>query len=301
MSRFEELEAFVRTAEAGSFTAAAHQLRVAKSAVSRRISDLEQRLNVQLIVRTTRALALTEAGETLFQRARRLLDDWDEAETAASDGQARLSGSIRLAVPLSFGIDHLSASLIEFQAAHPLVRLDVDFSDRHIDLVAEGIDLAVRIGVLPDSTLVARRLAPVRMVVCASPDFIERHGVPEKPSDLSTLADLRYSNRTEAKWTFTAPNGSTEAITLKPGLSASNGAFLKDAAIAGHGVTILPSFILYDALKDGRLIRLLPNYQLPMLGIFAVYPSTRHLSKRVRALVDHLAKHCGETPYWDQW
>lgn len=301
MSRYEEFEAFVRTVEAKSFTAAAQQLGVAKSAISRRVSELEQRLDTKLINRSTRALSLTEAGNTLFYQARKLLEDWQEAECAARDEKTALSGTIRFAAPLSFGLDHLTPALLAFQANHPDMFLDVDFSDRQVDLTAEGIDLAVRIGRLRDSSLIARKLANVRMIAAASPAYLEAKGVPTTPSDLTAMRELRYTNRLDANWIFTAPDGHTHKVSLDVAMRSSNGKFLKQAAIAGHGLTIQPSFILYDALRDGRLVQVLPGYQLEQIGIYAIYPQTRHLSHRVRALVDHLASHCGETPYWDIW
>ena len=301
MSRYEEFEAFVRTVEANSFTAAAQQLGVAKSAISRRVSDLEHRLGTQLIIRSTRALSLTEAGTTLFYQAKHLLEDWLEAECAARDDHSALTGTIRFAAPLSFGIDHLGPALIAFQASHPGIFLDVDFSDRQVDLTAEGIDLAVRIGQLRDSSLVARKLAPVRMIAAASPDFLKAHGTPKTVADLRAMTELKYSNRPDISWTFQAPDGDRHTVSLVAAMRSSNGQFIKEAAIAGQGLTIQPNFILYDALRDGRLVQLLSDHQLDEIGIYAVYPQTRHLSLRVRALVDHLASHCGDAPYWDNW
>ncbi|MEO0982311.1 MAG: LysR family transcriptional regulator [Pseudomonadota bacterium] len=301
MSRYEEIEAFVRTVEAGSFTAAAEQLRLAKSAISRRVQDLERRLGAQLLIRTTRQLTLTDDGGALFERGKRLLEDWREAEDAIGQRAETLAGAIRLAAPLSFGVKHLGPALIAFQEQHPAIRFDVDFSDRRVDLIAEGIDLAVRIGVLEDSSLIARKLAPIKMIAAASPAYLKRYGVPATPSDLKPMGDLRYDNRRADGWTFTSPEGLRETVKLEPVMIASNGDFLADAAIAGAGVTLQPSFILYEALRDGRLVPLLPDHTLPEVGLYALYPPTRHLSKRIRALVDHLAEHCGEAPYWDDW
>lgn len=301
MSRYEEIEAFVRTVEAGSFTAAARQLRVVKSAISRRVQELEHRLGSQLIIRTTRKLSLTEDGEALYQRSKSLLEDWEEAEGLVSDRQDSITGAIRLAAPLSFGVHHLGPALLSFQDTHPSIQFDIDFSDRSIDLVSEGIDLAIRIGQLRDSSLIARKLSPVRMIAAATPDYIARHGAPNVPSDLQSMKELRYANRLETSWTFTHADGRSKTVSLETGMTASNGDFLTEAAIAGRGMTIQPSFILYQALKAGHLVQLLPDYFLPELGLYAVYPPTRHLSKRVRTLVDFLAEYCGERPYWDEW
>ncbi len=301
MSKYEQIEAFVRTIEAGSFTAAAAHMGVAKSAISRRIQDLEARLGAQLIIRTTRQLTLTEAGQALHQRAARLLADWDETEAAASDSTAALSGSIRIAAPLSFGTEHLGPALLGFMDAHPDVSLDIDFSDRKVDLVADGIDVAVRIGDLPDSGMIARKLAKIRLAAAASPDYISRFGAPERPEDMQIMNELRYGYRAQSRWSYTAPDGQTGHIHMNSTLRSTNGDFLCDAAITGKGVVIEPTFILYKALRSGQLIDLFPGYEWENFAAYAVYPPTRHLSARVRALVDHLISHCGgDTPYWDQ-
>lgn len=302
MSRYEEIEAFVRTVDTGSFTAAAEQLRVAKSAISRRINELEQRLGAQLMIRTTRKLTLTESGRALYQRGKALLEDWEEAEGVVSDQSQALAGRIRLAAPLSFGIKHLGPMLLEFNEQHPEIEFDIDFSDRQIDLVAEGVDLALRIvSTLGDSSLIARKLGPVKMVAAASPAYLERVGIPKTPSDLKNWNELRFTLRPETSWTFATPNGGTETIRLSSSIMASNGEFLTQAAISGRGLTIHPSFILYEALAEGSLVPILEDYKLAELGLYAVYPPTRHLSKRVRTLVDYLARACGDTPYWDKW
>ena len=301
MSRYEEIEAFVRTVDTGSFTAAAEQLRVAKSAISRRINELEQRLGAQLMIRTTRKLSLTESGQALYERGKALLEDWNEAEGVVSDQRQALAGRIRLAAPLSFGVKHLGPMLLDFNEQHPDIEFDIDFSDRTIDLVAEGIDLALRIGTLEDSSLVARKLAPIRMIAATSPAYLEKMGVPTHPSDLTDWNELRYALRPDSPWTFTGPDGATETIRLSSDIRASNGEFLTEAAIAGRGLTIHPSFILYEALAAGKLVQILPDFKLQELGLYTVYPPTRHLSKRVRTLVDFLARSCGERPYWDEW
>ncbi|WP_371395675.1 LysR family transcriptional regulator [Fretibacter rubidus] len=299
MSRYEELEAFVRTIESGSFTAAAKQLRVAKSAISRRISELEARLGTQLIIRTTRKLSLTESGQALFQRATMLLSDWEEAEGAASQSAKDLSGRIRIAAPLSFGISYLGAAIIDFTKNHPDVSFDIDFSDRKVDLVAEGMDLAVRIGDLPDSGLIARKVAPIRTVVTASPDYLKDKPAVKTPEDLQALSELRYSGRAKTVWTYKGPHGQSGTIELPSALTASNGDFLRDAAVAGLGVTIQPIFILCDAIDEGTLVELLPDYRWSDINAYAVYPPTRHLSVRVRAFVDFLVARYSGIPPWE--
>lgn len=300
MSRYEELEAFVRTIEAGSFTQAANQLNLAKSAVSRRIQDLETRLGTQLIVRTTRKLSLTEAGRSLLERARILLYDWQEVEASAAANHAALAGTIRVSAPLTFGIEHLSSAFIEFMDIHPNVDLDIDFNDRKSDLVSDGIDVAIRIGRLPDSGLISRKIASIKIIASASPDYLAKYDTPQTPNDLKEHKELRYGLKDHQNWTFQGPNGETGQIEMKSSLKSTNGEFLKTAAIAGKGIVILPTFVVYNEIKSGKLIPILRDYKWPELNAHAIYPPTRHLSARVRKLVDHLVEHCGgTTPYWD--
>lgn len=299
MDRYQEFQSFVRTIEAGSFTAAAQQLGVAKSAVSRRVSDLEARLGTQLITRTTRTLSLTEAGQTLYQRAVQILADWDEAENAASGSAKSLSGRIKLAAPLSFGLTYLGPAILDFARDHPDIIFDIDFSDRTVDLISEGMDLAIRIGRLPDSGLIARKLAPVQFAAAASPDYLRQFPAVKTLSDLNPLTELRYSGRPASRWQVTDPAGRSKDVDFNAGLSASNGDFLRDAAIAGMGFVIEPTFILCDALRDGSLVTLLPDHRWAAINAYAVYPPTRHLSSRVRAFVDFLAARFGGIPPWD--
>lgn len=300
MNKYEEIETFVRVVEAGSVTAAAKQLRIAKSAVSRRLKELETRLAVQLMTRTTRKLTLTEAGATLYSRFVVLLADWNETESAASDAQAALAGSIRIAAPMSFGVAHLGPAIVEFMGEHPLVEFDIDFSDRKVDLIAEGMDLAIRIGDLPDSSLIARKIASVSTVAAASPAFLQKHGMPKTPEDLKPLKELRYGYRSIAAWSYKGPDGIEGQIEMKPRLRATNGEFLRDAAIAGEGILIEPRFIIYENLRDGSLLELLPDYKWSELKAYAVYPPTRHLSVRVRAFVNFLVERYKGTPYWEK-
>jgi DNA-binding transcriptional LysR family regulator len=299
MSKFEEIETFVRIVEAGSITGAAEHLRIAKSAVSRRLKDLEMRLGVQLMTRTTRKLTLTETGAALYERSVTLLADWAETESTVTAAQAALAGTMRVAAPLSFGIAHLGPVIVDFMSVHPNVEFDIDFSDRKVDLIAEGLDMAIRIGDLPDSSLVARKIASLSTVAVASPAYLQEHGMPQSPEDLRGLKELRYSYRPSSAWSFKAPDGSEGTIEMAARLHATNGEFLRDAAIAGEGVLIEPRFIIYENLKDGSLIEILPDYHWPELPAYAVYPPTRHLSARVRAFVDFLADRYRGVPYWE--
>ncbi len=299
MSKYEEMETFVRVVEAGSITKAASQLKIAKSAVSRRLKELEARLGVQLMTRTTRKLTLTDTGETLYKRFVVVLADWEEGETAASDAQAALAGSIRIAAPLSFGVSHLGPAIIDFMREHPLVDFDIDFSDRKIDLIAEGMDLAIRIGDLPDSSLIARKIAALSTAAAASSAYLKEHGTPQSPDDLKTHKELRYGYRTNASWSYKTPDGVEGKVEMSPRLRATNGEFLRDAAVAGEGVLIEPRFIIYENFRDGSLIEILPGYKWQDITAYAVYPPTRHLSVRVRAFVNFLIERYKGTPYWE--
>jgi len=301
MDKFEDLKNFVRVVEAGSITGAAERLGVAKSAVSRRLGELEERLGVQLLRRTTRRLNLTDSGWAFYERSMRILADLEEAEAAVSQAHGTLRGQLRVAAPLSFGLRHLGPAIIDFMQQHPEVVFDLDFNDRAVDLLQEGFDLAVRVAELQDSSLIARRLAPVRLVLCASPAYLEEHGAPETPQDLSQHRCLIYSYAPEPRiWRYQAPDGSHGSVRVPIRLAANNGAFLCNAAVAGEGIGLSPTFIVHRELEDGRLVRVLGDYQWPQVAAYAVYPQTRHLSHRVRAFVDFLVQRFGDMPYWDR-
>ncbi len=300
MDRFDALQTFIRVVDAGSFSLAAERMNTAKSAVSRRVADLEAHLGVRLLNRTTRSLSLTESGRTLYQRALRLVADLEEVEATLSTQATALKGSLRIAAPLSFGLLHLSPAINDFAARHPEVRLFIDFNDRIVDLVEEGFDLAVRIARLADSSLIARKLTPIREVVCASPGYLQRHGTPSTPRELEGHVCLRYTNIPDSPWQYRAPDGSRGAVKLDAWLEANNGDYLRDAAIAGFGVIRQPTFIVYQAIEAGDLVPLLVDYAWSDINAYAFYPSARHLSRRVRAFVEFLQSRFGDEPYWDR-
>ena len=301
MDRLEEMRTFVKVVEIGSITGAAERLGIAKSAVSRRLADLEERLSVQLFRRTTRTLSLTDTGASFHERCLRILADVEEAELAVSQAHGTLRGRLRVAVPLSFGLRHLGPAIDAFLRDHPEVEFDLDLNDRQVDLLAEGFDLAVRIAELRDSTLIARRLAPVRMVVCASPDYLARHGTPGAAAALADHACLVYSNApTPGLWEYVDPAGRPGRVQVRARIQANNGDCLREAAEDGHGIVLGPSFILHQAIEGGRLLPILRDHRWPTLHAHAVYPRTRHLSQRVRAFVDVLIERFAGVPYWDR-
>jgi len=300
MDRFADMQMFVRVVETGSISAAAARLEVAKSAVSRRLAELESRLGAQLLHRTTRRLNLTDSGRAFFDQAQRILADLAEAEAAVSQAHTALKGRLRVALPLSFGLLHLAPLIEEFMALHPDVEFDLDFNDRQIDLMQEGFDLAIRIANLPDSSLIARRLAPVRHLLSASPAYLARHGTPTRPEDLQHHVCLAYSNLANPGiWHYRTPDGVAGSVKVPVKLKANNGDFLYQAALAGHGLILHPTFYLRDALRSGALVPVLTDIAWPELNAYAVYPPTRHLSSRVRAFVDFLAKRFVGVPEWD--
>ena len=301
MTAFDEMNSFVRVVEAGSISRAAEQLGLAKSGVSRRLSDLESRLGVRLMNRTTRRSSLTDAGRTYYEGAVKLLSDVAELDAVVADSEASLEGRLRLAAPLSFGLCHLTPAIEEFMQAHPGVAIDIDFSDRQVDLVAQGVDLAIRIAELRDSSLKARRICPVRLMLCASPAYLERHGAPRSPDDLAGHRILHYDIGGGAVLRLADGRGGEQQVHVEPQLVANNGDFLCDMAISGHGIILTPTFIAWQALATGELQALMSDYWPPPLNAYAVYPQTRYLSRRARSFIDFLAKRFGENPYWDQY
>lgn len=300
MGQLEEMSVFVRIVDAGGIGKAADQLGMAKSGISRRLVALEKRLGVTLINRTTRSASLTSAGRQYYEAAVKLLGDVAELNAMTSDAETAIEGHLRLAVPLSFGLCHLSSALEAFSCLHPGLTFNIDFSDRQIDLIEQGMDLAIRIANLKDSSLKARRICPIRMVICASPQYLEKQGRPERPSDLRQHQVLSYDIGGGSTLRLTDGKGGEEQVQIKPRMIANNGDFLRDMAVAGHGIVLLPTFIAYQALAGGELIPLMKRFTPPPLSAWAVYPQTRYLSQRARLLINFLLERFGEEPYWDK-
>jgi DNA-binding transcriptional LysR family regulator len=301
MDRFADIEALVAVVETGTFRAASERIGVAKSVVSRRVSQLEGRLGARLLHRTTRRLSMTDAGRNFYQRAVQILADLDDAEQGVSAETSELHGVIRLAAPLTFGLRHLSAAIADFLERHPAIELNLDLNDRNLNLVEEGFDMAVRIGALQDSTLVARRLGTARGITCASRGYLERYGEPAHPEELRQHIGLQYSNiNYQQQWRYITPQGRAVYAQPQIRIRANNGEALAAAAVAGLGITAGPSFILGDYLREGSLVSILNEYQRLAVGIYAVYPSGRMLPRRIQAFSDFLAERFGDRPYWDE-
>ena len=300
MDRLAAMTAFARVAETRSFSDAARRLGTSKSVVSRQIMALEADLGARLFHRTTRSMTLTEAGEGYYERVSRILTDVDEANLSVTRLQAAPRGRLRINAPMSFGVRHLAPSLPDFLALHPEVEIDMTMNDRFVDLVDEGYDMAVRIGRLTDSTLVARKLAPLRRTICGSPAYLAARGIPQTPADLATHECLSYSNMTQSdEWSFVDANGKPLSVEVKGRLRTNNGDALRIAALRGLGLVAQPSFIVGADLQAGTLVGVLTNYTAQDGGVYAVYPHSRHLSPKVRAFTDFLAERFGPRPYWD--
>lgn len=282
--------AFVRVVDTGSFARAAERMGLSKPVVSRRVARLEEQLGARLLTRTARGAQPTDAGQLYYARAASILADLDAAREVVADAVTQVAGPIRLTAPFSFGVEHLAPALAAFAQAHPRVELDIHFDDRTVDLVAEGYDVAMRIGRLGDSSLVARRIAAVRKVLVGSSELITRVGHPERPADLGAKPVLHYGTE---QWRFRV-GGRWEQVRTRPVLRSNNGEMLREAATAGVGFCILPSFIAAPALAAGTLKVLLADHPLEEAALHAVMPPGRAVTARVRALIDYVANKLGD-------
>ncbi|ACL59989.1 LysR family transcriptional regulator [Methylobacterium nodulans] len=295
LDRVTGMQVFVRVAALGSFSAAGRALRLSQTGVTKHVAALEERLGTRLLHRSTRRLTLTEAGRGYLDACERILAEIDEAEAAAGAEAVEPRGTLRLNVPLSFGVREIAPALADFAAAHPGLRIDLGLNDRTVDLIEEGWDLAVRIGRLRDSSLVARFLAPCRLLVCAAPAYLEAHGTPRRPDDLAAHNCLGYTLASAEGWRF-----GERAYPVSGNLRASNGDALLAAAIAGQGLIYQPTFIVSEALRDGRLVSLDLGAAPATLPIHALMPPGRRQPAKVRACVDFLAARFGSEPAWDR-
>lgn len=299
MDKFQEMTSFVAVVEAGSFVGAADAIGMSKAAVSRHVAELEQRLGARLLQRTTRRLSLTDDGQLFFARAKETLASVDEAESEISSRSGEPSGTLRINAPLTFGVLHLAPLWGRFAQLYPKVALDIELSDRVVDLVEEGYDLAVRITNLANSQLVSRQLATTRMVACASPQYLAQHGTPAHPGDLAQHAVVSYSYFAAGdEWTFTAADGNQVVVRTHARIHANNGDTCRAAALDHQGVILQPDFLVADDLRRGDLVELLPTWRTLTLGIHAVYPSRKHLPIKTRRLVDFLVE-AFAVPGWD--
>ena len=299
MDRFQSFNAFAKVVEHGSFAAAAQRLEVSTSAVSRQVAELEAHLEVRLLNRTTRRLSLTEAGQAFYERCVQLLADLEETEAAVRSEAVMPKGTLRITCGVTFGERYLAPAVADFAGRHPQVTFDIDLSDRAVDLVDEGFDLAIRIGPVGQQALVARRIADTQLVCCAAPAYLASRPRLLTPDDLQHHECFAYTYAaTASAWTFEARDGTRHTPRISFRHRANNGRMLAAMAVAGVGISLEPDFIVADEVRAGRLVRVLPDYQPPRSPISAVYPSRRHLSAKVRSFVDYLAARYAGATEW---
>jgi DNA-binding transcriptional LysR family regulator len=289
MDRFQGINAFAKVVETGSFVRAAERLGLSVSAVSRQVSELEAHLDARLLNRTTRRLSLTESGRVFYERSIQLLADLDEAEQSAGAGAVKPRGTLRISCGTTFGARYLAPAIADFIVRFPEMRFDVELSDRATDLVDEGFDAAVRIGAIGSQNLVGRKIGETRLVCCASPNYLARHGEPKTPEDLAAHACLTYEYASlKNVWPFRDQDGRDRSVKVSGPVHANNGRFLAALAVAGAAIVIEPDFLVRPEVLAGRLVPILRQYEVPPASIHVVYPSRRHLSAKVRAFADFL-------------
>jgi DNA-binding transcriptional LysR family regulator len=285
---------FVQVVDSGSFARAAAVLELSNAAVTRQVAALESHLGARLLNRTTRRMSLTDAGEDFQLRARAILEQVAEAEAAAAQDTQDPVGLLRLSAPLSYGISHLAPVLARFRQRYPQLRLDVDLSDRVVDLAHEGVDVALRIATQLAPGIVARRIVELDLVVCAAPAYLQRRGIPRRPAELAAHDTLSYSYLWAGDdWPFTDAEGHRDAVRVHPAVHSSNGELLRELAIAGGGVILQPRFIVDDALRSGKLVPILEHYRTLELSLYAVYLNRSYLPSRVRVFIDFLVEALG--------
>lgn len=300
MDRLKSMEVFAKVVDMGSFVAAAEALGISRPMASKHVQSLEAQLGVRLLNRTTRKISLTEAGRSFHLRCQSIFEEIDEALIEAGNLRTEPRGTLRINAPITFGRAHLTRTLASFQTRYPDVSIDLTLNDRFVDIVDEGFDLAIRVGRLGDSSLIARKLAPCRLVVCAAPDYLEARGTPQHPCELSGHNCLIYGYFTQDKtWSF-EEEGSVLNVPVDGDFRTNLGEAVVEAAAAGRGIILEPSFTVAPYLEDGRLVPILADYRPRDLTIHAVYPSSRLLPQKVRMLIDHLAATFGAKPYWDE-
>jgi DNA-binding transcriptional LysR family regulator len=299
MDKLTSIRAFTRVVQHGSFAAAARDLRLSRSAVSKYVIELEQELGSQLLVRTTRSASPTENGQAYYERCIAILADLEEADLAVARLQSEPRGLLRVNAPMSFGTLHLGRAIADFMEKYPELQIQLILSDQQIDPVQEGFDVTLRIADLPSSSLIARKIAPALRVVCAAPSYLARRGIPKHPAELRDHDCLAYGYlATGNQWKLTGPDGD-HWIHIPWRLCTNNGEVLRDAVVRGRGIALLPTFIVGADLQEGSLRSILTDYTTPEISIYAIYPQTRHLSVKVRVFIDFLIERFGGRQYWD--
>ncbi|PWI33311.1 LysR family transcriptional regulator [Vibrio albus] len=300
MDKLDTMRTFLAVVREGSFSRAAEKLAISPQLASKYVSALEDSLHTRLLNRTTRKVSPTEAGHLYCQRCEQVLLDIEEMEDALTNLHKKVSGVLTISAPVSFGIRHLSRLLVDFQKKFPDVEVDLKLTDVKVDIVEEGVDIALRIGKLNNSTLIAKKIAPINIVIMASPDYLQEHGTPETPQDLPSHHYLKYSYSDSAV-VFSRFGKRAQELHFKPRLTANNGDILVDAAISGGGIAIQPTFIAGEALSEGRLVRILHDYEPHPMGLYMVYANRKYLPSKIRSFIDFASDYYGPEPYWDQF
>lgn len=299
MDKLQAMQLFVRVVDSGSYTAAADQMEISRALASKLVQGLEDQLGVRLLHRTTRKLSLTEAGENYYQRISEILAELNLAEAAAAEMQAEPRGRLRVAAPMSFAIHHLGAAVAEFNRRYPRIELDLNLNDRQVDLVEEGFDLAIRIARLADSSLIARRITPCRLVLVASPEYLARNAPITEPEQIATHNFINYTLLPRFEL-FLVRDHERRTVPVDGNFRVNNGDVIAEACAAGLGISMAPTFLAWKLLREGRLVRVLPEWSIPDIGINAVYPAGRAVPAKTRSLIDFLVERFGPEPYWDQ-
>ena len=290
MDRFTSMQAFVAVVETGGFTAAAERVPISRAGVSKHITDLESHLGIRLLNRTTRHTSLTEAGRAYYTRCVQILTDVADSECVATGLSTEPYGMLRINAPMSFGVQQLAPRLHRFRERYPKVEVELNLNDRFIDVIEEGYDIVIRIAQLKDSSLITRQIAPCQHLLCAAPDYLQQHGIPQNPAELAQHACLHYSHLESGReWRLQGPDGE-HRIAVRGPLTTNNGDVVCRAACDGMGIALLPDFIVAEPIKTGRLQIILPAYCPAELHIYAVYPSRKYMSVKLRHFIDFLVE-----------
>ncbi|MDB1125754.1 LysR family transcriptional regulator [Vibrio algarum] len=299
MDKIETMKTFLAVVKEGSFSKAAEKLDMSPQLVSKYVSALEDNLHTRLLHRTTRKVSTTEAGDNYYLRCQQVIEDIEEMENSLTNISQHVSGVLTVSAPMSFGAKHLPKLLVDFQAQYPEVKLELKLTDVKIDIVEEGVDVALRIGKLKSSSLIAKKVAPINIAIVASPDYLQRRGIPQSPQDLQNHIYLKYTYA-DTSLLFSRFDKNLIDLKLSSHIRANNGDLLVNAAIYGGGIAIQPTFIAGEALADGSLVRILKDYEPESIGLYMVYANRKFLPSKVRSFVDFVSKYYGDEPYWDQ-
>jgi len=301
MDKLEAMNAFAKVVALGSYAEAGRSLGLTRSAVSKAVIELEQLLRARLLDRTTRRVGPTEAGLAYYERCVDIISRVEETELQISQLHGEPRGVVKVNAPTSFGVLYLGPAMADFMTSYVDLKVELTLNDRFIEPIEEGFDLTIRIASLPDSSLIARKLAPARRMLVAAPSYLDKHGKPSQLSDLSSHRCLAYGHSTTLqRWQLTK-DGKPVNVAIKPALCCNNGDVLREAALAGHGITLLPTFLVGSDLETGRLLAILPHNAPTELGIYALYAPNRYLATKTRVLIDFLAHRFGDKPQWDRF